>query len=369
MINIAFIASSLKIGGAERQWQELIGRIDKGKFKITLICLYKLGEIGEEIRLSGVKSYANLLKSRFSLLSINVLKNILKTEKVDICFLWNQPLTMFYGILAAKLAKIKGIITVIHSTGFLNRKLRSYFVNKMLTRYVDKIVAVGTYQKEHLVRLSRLPAEKITVIFNGVDINKYEGDINRGEKKKELGINGDHEVVGIVGRLHVVKRHDIFLRAAKQVLQQYPKVTFLIIGDGKERRKIERSINELGLSPHVKMLGLRNDIVDINKIVNVSVLSSDSEALPMTIIESMASTVPFVATNVGSVPDLIINGENGFLVPPSSPDMLAEAILRILKDQNLAKKMGERGHQIARANFSVETMVRNYERLFSEIKL
>jgi len=368
-VNIAFIASALPVGGVERQWQALINKIDNNKYCVTLICLYSLGEIGEEIKRSGIKSYSNVVKSRFSILSVHVLKTILEREKINICFLWNQPLTLFYGVLASKLANVKRIITAIHSTGFWPRKVSSFFLNKLFTPYLEKIVAVGTHHKDYLVRCEGFPAEKVVVIFNGVDINQYDKDVDRVKKKREIEISEEDKVVGIVSRLTNVKRHDIFLRAAKMILHHNPNVVFLIIGDGEQRYKIEGLITEQGLSHNVKMLGLRKDIVELNKILDVSVLSSDSEALPMTLLESMASSVPIVATNVGSVPDIIINGENGFLISPNSPGRLAEAVLTILNNENLAKKMGERGRQIASSKFSEENMVSNYEKLFMGVDL
>ena len=369
MINIAFIASKLQVGGAERQLQELINNINKQKFNITVICLYNLDKIGEEIKRSGIKCYSNILRSRFFLPSMRTLIKILRDEKINLCFIWNQPLTMFYGVIAAKCVHVDKIITAIHSTISLERMLRKYFINKLLIRFVDKIIAVGTNQREYLIQREHFPPEKITVIFNGVDIDKYQGDVNKENKKRELGISRNYKVVGLIGRLHACKRHDIFLRAARLVVQQYPNVIFSIVGDGEERRNIETLIEKLDLGQHVRMLGFRRDIIEITKILDISVLSSDTEALPMTIIESMASHVPVVATEVGSVPDLIMNGENGILIPPHSPERLAEAILRILNNEPLAHKMGENGYHIAYTKFSVESMVANYERLFMGVDL
>ena len=363
-MNITFLASKLTIGGAERQLQELINNTDKQKFNITVICLYNLDKIGEEIKRSGIKCYSNILRSRFSLPSMRSLIKILRDEKINFCFIWNQPLAMFYGIIAAKCVHVNKIITAIHSTRSLERKLRRYFINKLLIRFVDKIIAVGTDQREYLIQREHFPPEKITVIFNGVDIDKYQADVNKENKKRELGIPKDYKAVGLIGRLHACKRHDIFLRAARLVVQQYPNVIFFIVGDGEERRNIETLIEKLDLGQHVRMLGFRRDIIEITKILDISVLSSDTEALPMTIIEAMAASIPVIATNVGSVRDLILPGENGFLIPPNAPEKLAEAIVAILRDENMAQRMGERGYHIARAKFSVEMMVKNYERLF-----
>lgn len=363
-INIAFFASKLSVGGAERQLQSLINNLDKEKFNITVICLYNLDIVGEEIRNRGVKCYSNILRNKFSFASLTKLIKILQKEKINICFIWNQPLTMFYGIIAAKLVHIDKIITVVHSTISSERKLRKYLINRLLIRFVDKIIAVGTNQKEYLIQHESFPSHKITIIFNGVDIERYQKYLNKQNKKKELGISESSKIIGQIGRLHVCKRHDISLQAFKKVVQQYSNVIFLIVGEGEEKQNIEHLIKKLELDQYVKMLGFRKDIVEITQILDLSVLSSDTEALPMSIIEAMAAAVPVIATNVGSLSDLIFPGENGFLVPPNSPDKLAEAILTVLKDEKLAKKMGKRGFEIAYTRFSLEAMVRNYEKFF-----
>lgn len=367
MRKIAFIASSLGVGGVERQWYELVRGMDKDKFDITLICLYDLGEIGKRIRELGIKVYFNIFPGKFSLFSLYTLIKIIKAERFDVVFLHDQPLAMFYGIIAAKYLKIKKIIVAFHSTEDFEKEIKfnKYFLNKFM-RFVHKIVSIGNKQKNYLIEKKHYPSEKIVIIFNGVNIRNYEVSINRENKKQEFNLPLDCKVIGIIARLCPFKRHDVFLDAAKLILQETPDVIFLIVGDGSERTKIEKQIKRLGLTHNTRVLGERKDIAEINKILDVSVLSSDPavETLPMAIIESMASSVPVVATDVGSLSDLIINGENGFLVPSSSPELLARAILTIVKDEELANKMAKNTHEIASRYFSLENMVKGYEELF-----
>lgn len=365
-IRIAFIASMLGTGGSERQWLELIKGMDKNKFKITLICLYDLGEVGAEIERLGIHCYHNIVKYKFSFSAIFALAKILKEEKIKVAFLMRDPLTMFYGVIASKLAKIRKIIIAIHCTGYFKTIIRDFLTDIFFLRFVNKVVCVGTKHKAYLIGHKHFPPQKLITIFNGVDVAKFEIEVDKGAKKRELQIQQYHKIVGIVARLFPTKRHDVFLDAARIVLRRFPKVTFLIVGEGESRLKIEQMIISLGMAENIRMLGTRHDIPEINKILDVSVLSSDPivETLPMTIIEAMASSVPVVATEVGSVPDLITDGENGFLIPPGDSSKLAEKIISILEDDDLAHRMGQRAHDTVCARFTSRGMVENYEKLF-----
>jgi glycosyltransferase involved in cell wall biosynthesis len=367
MPKIAFITSGLQAGGAEQQWLELIKNVDKAKFSVVIICLYDLGTIGRKMRGMGFITYSNLLRNRYSLFSLFSLINILKKEKISLIFLIDQPLSIVYGILAAKISRIKKIILSVHSTGYLDRKIRNAVTMKLFLKYCDHIIALSGQHKEYLIKYNRFPKEKILVIPNGINIPLYSSEnLDPNGLRQELGISNGQKIVGMVGRLHPLKRHDIFIKAASLVRKSCPNVKFLIIGEGEERKNIEKLITQLELTGDVKLLGYRNDIPVLNKILDVSVLCSDTEALPMSLIEAMASSVPVVATKVGSVSDLIINGENGYLVSPNSCDDLADSIVKILTNKELAKQMGQRGLQIAQEKYSIQDMVKEYEKVFSE---
>ena len=368
MTKVSFLAATLKTGGAERQFLELAKGIDRDRFGVVLICLYELGEFGVQIRESGIRSYFDLLKHRFSFRSIRKLAEILRREKIDVVFLWNTPLTMIYGIAAAKMAGLHRIVAVVHNTGYVERKFRTDMINRLLMRFVKKVVATGLPHKDYIVRKEHVPVEKIEVIYNGVEIKNYELSINKQKKKEELGIPRDTKVVGIVARLHKAKRHDVFLTAAKSILAEYENVHFIIVGEGDERERVAGLIARLDLARHVELLGLRKDIAEIYHVLDVAVLSSDPlvETMPLAVIEAMSSSVPVVATNVGSLSDMVIDGDNGFLVEPGAAEDLAKAVLKLLKDGGLAARMGRRGHEIACEKFSREAMVKGYEALFTD---
>lgn len=363
-INIVFISSKLPFGGAERQWLELIRGLDKTKFKIVVVTLYELGGIGEEIKKLGIVTYSKVLPRKLYIhYLINVVK-ILKEEQADIVFLMNQPLSVFYGVIAASVAKIKRIFTAVHNTVVFKKRRRRFILNQLFVGFFDYIIAVGEKQRDYLIESQQLPCEKIKTIVNGVDVSGCDVFVKKDTMKRSLDIPENFKVVGIVGRLDRVKRHDIFLEAAEIILKEFPSVKFLVVGEGAERERIERLIESLKLSNEVKILGFRSDIPQINKILDVSVISSESEALPMSILEAMGARVPVVATDVGSVSEAVLDGKTGFLVPPNTPEKLAEAILVLLRNNRLAKEFGVEGRRVVEDKFSLQKMICDYEKLF-----
>ena len=368
-INLAFITTLLDTGGAERHWEELICAIDHTRFNIILICLYHLGPIGEKIKASGVPTYSGILSNKFSVFGVIKLIRILKDNNISLAFLIKQPVTIAYTILATRFTACRNIVVAFHGTSAPKNKIGTFLFNRVCALFVTRFVAIGTKHKIHLINSDYIPANKITIIFNGTNIGRFGREIDRAAKKRSLGIPVCNKVVAIVARLHAIKRHEIFLKMAQIVSKEFNEVTFLVVGEGKEKNNITAMIDSLGIGEKVKLLGLRTDIEELNKIIDVSVLSSGkiTETLPMTLIEAMASAVPVVSTDVGSISDLILNGQNGFLVPHESPEKLAHAVLRVLKDDDLASKMGIKGKDLATARFSTEAMAKNYEDLFTSL--
>jgi glycosyltransferase involved in cell wall biosynthesis len=162
-----------------------------------------------------------------------------------------------------------------------------------------------------------------------------------------------------------VKGHTCLIAAACTVCRDVPDAIFLLIGDGKERPKLEQQVREAGLEENFLFLGCRNDVPDLLAACDLSVLPSESEGLPNAILEAMAAGVPVVATCVGGIPEIIENGQNGLLVPPQNPQALAEAILRILRDSNLAMRLACAGQERTRAHFSFDRVVRELQQLYT----
>ena len=367
MITIAFVSTTLNPGGAEQQWLNLIRGINKEKFRIVLICLYDLGTVGNTIKNSGIVAYSKIFKNRYSAWSVIKLIRIMQSEKVSAIFMMHWPLLIGYVTVAAKYLGLTKIVTAVHSTDYIDRKYRSYMLDRVVFKNISSTIALSEQHKRYLSNVLKYPENKLLVISNGVNMSKFCISVDKDAFRRGPGIEGNRKVVGIIGRLDPVKRHDIFIDAAYSVCSNNKNVVFLIIGDGPERTNIEKKIESLGMTDNIKLLGHRTDVPELLNVIDLSVLSSDTEALPMAIIEAMAAGLPIVATNVGSLSDLVEDGMNGYLVPPDSSEALARAILKIVDNDSTALRMGQISAAQVRERFTEEIMLDKYEKLFSAI--
>ena len=179
------------------------------------------------------------------------------------------------------------------------------------------------------------------------------------------------EIVPVIAKVAVLrswKRHDVFLLAARRVLEREPEARFLIVGDGPQRENLERKVKELGLERAVIMTGHRTDVPAILSITDVSCLVSDSaEGVPQTVTQSLAMGKAVIGTNVGGIPELIVDEVTGYLIPPEDPDILADRILSLLNDPAKAQAMGRAGRRLIEERYTCEIMVERLERLYREV--
>jgi len=206
---------------------------------------------------------------------------------------------------------------------------------------------------------------KVLRVDNGIDVARYRNGRARGgeELRRELGIDPSWRVIGTVGRLSEEKGHSCFLEAAERVVKSIGRVVFLIVGDGPLRRSLEEQASRTGSGKEdVRFIftGVRNDMPAVYSIMDMFVLPSLTEGLPMALMESMASGRPAVATRVGAVPKLIQDGYSGLLVEAGRVSELAEAMMKLLRDPEKAREFAKRAQRGIEERFCSETMVDKY---------
>jgi glycosyltransferase involved in cell wall biosynthesis len=279
---------------------------------------------------------------------------------------------MFWGRLAAWIAGVPVIASAIHSTGYPDSIGR---LNRLLAPLTDAFIAVASTHGRYLAEREGCPADKVRVIPNGVDTDRFRP--RRGLPKLSSHENvavpfsgpdgGKHPVVAIVAALRPEKNHELFLQAAALVRRELPKTRFLIIGDGPRRPLLEKLAADLDLAEAVSFLGSRNDVAELLSTVEVLVLSSHTEASPVSVLEAMAAGVPVVATRVGSLAETVCDGQSGYLVPPGDAGAIASRVASLLRDRGLAQRMGRAGRQHVLAQASLRSMVEGYQNLLAGI--
>ena len=363
--NILFLDSIFFLGGAERVTYDLVHRLDRERYRPVLCTLYEPGPVGEWFIRDGFRFYQRLISFAYDVRALWRLGRIIVREQIGLIYLINQPLTMFWGLLASKWHHIP-IISVVHNTFFGGETPKSRVTRMLMTR-ADAIVAVAEMQREHLVRNERMPESLVRVIHNGIDLAHFQPRVGREEQRRSLGLDPMGPVVGIVGRLVHLKGLDIFLQAAKAVLKDLPATQFLIVGDGPEGESLKNLSRALGVESSVFFLGRRDDIADLIQVFDIAVLCSRTEALPMVILEYMALAKPVIATRVGSVPELVIDEETGLVIHAEDAKGLVDALLALLRQPGRAKQMGLAGRERVQSSFLVSNTVQKTQQLFSEL--
>ena len=208
-------------------------------------------------------------------------------------------------------------------------------------------------KRQLLSRFPELHPERVEVLYNGVDTTALDPALHtrRGEARRALGVAEGGLLMTAVGRLTAVKNYPLLLRAAAGAFRAFPKATLAVVGEGEERASLETLARDLGISDRVRFTGFRQDVADILHASDLFVHTSLMEGCPNAVLEAMAAGKPVVATEVGGVPELVMQGETGFLVPSGDEATLSQALRGALGDPEARRRMGEAGRRRARQVF------------------
>jgi glycosyltransferase involved in cell wall biosynthesis len=312
-------------------------------------------EVGEEAQKQGLTVEVVPCNGRLDWSAVTQIRRLLVKYDVDILHPHGYKADL-YAYAVARRSRVSLLAT---SHNWPNKKfsMRVYAaLDRLALRRFDRVVAVSEPVKDTLLRWAG-PRERIAVIFNGVDVEHFR--LAAPTMKREIAL-ADHSVVGFVGRFTRDKGGALLLRAAQQVLAIHPNTTFALVGDGPSRGEWQTLARELGIADHVIFTGVRNDMPGVYASLDVVVLPSLVESMPMCLLEAMAAGKAVIATRVGAVPKLVIPEQTGLLLARGDQDELAAAIVRLLVNSELADRLGENGCAHVSANFSAEAMARQY---------
>ena len=341
---------------------------NKALYNVSVCCLKGRGVLSNELDEKGIKAeYLNMPKGPGFLIfldsfrAIIKLAHLMKKKKIDVV----HSYLFRANILCRIAAKLAGVPVVISSMqGIEVTRSCPLFLEKLTSPLVDKFTAVSDAIRNYIIQRARIEPEKIMTIHNGIGLDeKKPGPIER----KEFGLSPGVPVVGAVGRLAKEKGHQYLLNAARIIVREYPRVQFLIVGDGPEREELVNLAFKWGLKDRITFTGYRRDVLRVLTLFDIFALATLWEGLSMVILEAMVMAKPVVTTNVVGNPELVVDGVTGFLVPPRDPESLAKRILRLLKDENLREQMGAAGRRRVEEKFTIETMVSETEKLYEEL--
>jgi glycosyltransferase involved in cell wall biosynthesis len=358
-------------GGSERNISQLLAGIDKDKFEPYVACL------------TSEKLSANVRDQGASVIGLNgggiytvagfknlvFLRRLVYEKHISLIVAYHES-SDFYGLALSYLCHIP-VISSRRDMSFKTRR-RHRLAYRLVGRYFDSVISVSDAVKKEVVRRRWFPEERIHTIYNAINTADYENRQDGDALKKKLGIHPESPIVGMVANVREIKGHTYFLQAASIIHRCNQNAQFLTIGYDMEKSSItiaglKRQGEELGIPKNLHFLGGREDVAGLISIFDVAVLASLSEGFSNVILEYMASSKPVVATRVGGNPEIVVHGETGLLVPPADSEALASAVLTLLEDTEMALRFGMAGRRRVEERFSLDVMLRNYEKLFEQV--
>jgi len=373
-INLLYVITKLELGGAQKQLLSLINKLDKTKFKLFLFTAQDGSLLSEALSITGL----TVKKSKWLERPINPIKDLLalieiwrfiKRNNIAVVHTHSSKAGIL-GRLAAGLAKVKVILHTVHGWSFNDyqlRWIRLFFVwlERLTAGFTDRIIVVSNYDRQKGLDNCIGTQNQYTLIRYGIDYTEFS--LKDQAIRKELGLNTNDLVVGMIACFKPQKSPQNFVKLAFLTKKVLPEVKFLLVGDGISRKKIERLIRKFNLQKQVILTGWRRDIPRIMSAIDVFVLTSLWEGLPITVLEAMASNKPVVATHTGGIGEVIKEGNSGFLVSPGDTNKMSESLTVLLKDANLRKQIGQSARESLDFNFALTNMIRKNEDLYEDL--
>lgn len=358
-IKVMHLMLSLEIGGMENGVVNILRHIRKDIFKNYVCCLERIGALAERIKGCNVSINNMSKKPGFSLSLILKLAKLLRREKIDILHTHCWA-TLVYGFAAAKIARTPIVIHGEHGIFNLDytrrRKLYTMIINN-----IDQILTVSESLKTEIISTIKISNSNVRSIINGVDTDKFSPGDSETIKKK-FGFQKTDIIIGSVGRLEKIKNYNALIKCI--AMFDEPSIKGLLIGDGPARSELEGLVKDLGIEDRFFFLGKRTDVNKGMLIFDVFVSSSLSEGLSNTILEAMASGIPVVATNVGGNPEIVYEGETGYLVNPNNLEAMKSALERLINDKKFSKSIGQKARELVVRECSLHKMVSEYEDVY-----
>ena len=254
----------------------------------------------------------------------------------------------------------------MHNCGDIRPRNRAHrVIDRLLRPVTTAVYGVAHTQVSYLVDQLGYDAQRVRIIHNGVVLGEADtaddSAAARAEVRAEFGFAADAPLIGSVAMLREEKGHDPLLQAFRLVLDDDPRARLLLVGDGPLRHVLRARAEELGVAGHVVFAGNRSDVPRLLRALDVFTLCSRTECFPMSVLEAMAAARPVVCTAVGGIPEMVVDGETGTLVPPGEPRALADAFLGLLRDPEGAARLGRAGRRRVEEEFTLDRSVRTAE--------
>jgi glycosyltransferase involved in cell wall biosynthesis len=385
MPSILHVVHSARLYGAEQSLVRLVEGLKKRGYK-SVVALPRKGPLSHRLttlgiplvfvpslkpwltKAQGVKRVLyNLYQIYYIIHSVRQIKNAIERFNIDLVH--TTTAVVVDGALAARLAGVPHVwhIQEIVGAGIIGNFFLGTQVAWSIIDYLsDKIISISK------AVASPYPGNrnKISIIYNGVDLDKFSFPPDAGDLRQTFALAPDAPLVGLLAQILPGKRQEDFIVAATLVHPLFPKAQFLIIGGeitSSYGRFLQALSHRLGATDYIVWTGFLQNPIPVLQQLDIVVLPSKEEGFGLVLIEAMAAGKPVIGTLCGGIPEIVVDGETGLLVPPESPHELAKAISTLLKNPDLARRMGQAGRRRVEKHFSVDPYVENVEKVYLEL--
>lgn len=367
-VRICHIHKVTGIGGSERHLQILLPRLDRQRFDVSLLLLIEPGRPVDQyaafFREVGIHVDQLLIRRDLDPGCLLEVYRHLRREPVDLVHthLIHGDL---YGGFAARLAGIRGVVSTRHNDDAFRRQAVIKLVTRLVNRHCDRVITLSRHLTDFVCHVEGVDPQQVRTIPYGLE----PPGATSGEERirEELGLPRGAPLVVSVGRLVKQKGHHHLLQAWPLVVGSMPHARLLVVGDGPWRARLAEQAKVLGVPDSVTFAGWRSDVPTILSTADVYVHPSLWEGFGLAILEAMAAGTCVVASRVSTIPELVLDGETGALVPPGDSAGLARTLLQLLADPRRRRQMGAAGRQRALERFTAERMVRATEKVYEEL--
>jgi glycosyltransferase involved in cell wall biosynthesis len=359
-IKIWYLITSLDIGGTERTLIDLVSGLDRDRFAPTIWTITEPGSLADDVPADVPVHSLGATSKRDVRAPIRFLRAVHR-EKPDIIqsFLYfDNLLASIAGVISSETAVITGVREVPNELP-LHRDITS----RLKIYCSDLIISNSKAGRQYAIERGA-DSERVSVIWNGRDVNKYASGEASPQLYETLGLDDEAPVIGTVGRLVERKGHYDLLEAWPGILEEKPNAILLLVGDGPEREGLQRRAKELDCSDSVIFTGERDDVPDLLDLMDVFVFPSHYEGLPGALIEAMVAGLPIIATPVNGNSELIEGEKTGLFVPPQSAEAISERVLELLNDCNLKEELGCEAARYARREFTVDQVCDEFQNIY-----
>jgi len=362
---ITHIIKATGIAGAERHLITMLPELDSQSFDICVIVLTEpkkpVDQLFITLQQAGVKTERMIINRHADPYLVIRLARRLRdlAPSVVHTHLLHADL---YGTVAARIAGVPAIISSRHNDDPFRARWPLSFLLRIINRYTNRFIAISERVRAFTIKTEKVPPSVVDTVYYGLPVDEHNRQVI--DARDEFGLPKGPLVV-CAARLTEQKGHKWLLRAFRSVVDQLPETSLLLLGDGPMRAYLEDTVDNLDLAQNVRFAGWRTDVMDILPSTDLFVIASEWEGFGLSLLEAMSFSLPIVATDVGGIPEVVLDGQTGWLVKSRDSDALAGSILAALRSPYKMLEYGQRGKLRLQNTFSVQRMIFDTEKIYN----